>query len=97
MKTVLSNEEWFNIKELLRQNGYIPTKKIIYEVVEKMENELEQLSFGRIDTHCKEEQQKIEEQRQLYKKSINTQLTMWFNALENMGSPYRMHLGGNSK
>ena len=97
MKALLSNEEWHNIKKLLKQNGYIPTKKLVYEAVEKMENELDHLTFGIIDTHCKEEQQEIEEQRKLYKKSLNRTMAMWFGLLSSIDPVYSMNRGGKAE
>lgn len=56
----MSDEVFQSAKKALRELGYLPTPKLIYEMVEKMDRELSSLRFGQIDELCEEDRMKQE-------------------------------------
>ena len=51
----MADEDYQAIKVVLRENGYVPNTKLIYEMHDKMQRALSCLRFGRIDEMCHED------------------------------------------
>lgn len=51
----ITNEDFQAVKQCLRENGYLPTKKLILEFYEQTEKELNHLTSVQFDQHSEEE------------------------------------------